>query len=49
MSEIIQITAIVEGATERNFITEVLQPYLNKKIYLLLQLWLQKLVKKAEI
>ena len=31
MSEIIQITAIVEGATERNFITEVLQPYLNKK------------------
>jgi Domain of unknown function (DUF4276) len=31
MSEIIRITAIVEGSTEKNFIDKVLQPYLNKQ------------------
>ncbi len=31
MSEIIEIMAIVEGSTERNFIKELLQPYLSKK------------------
>ena len=49
MSEIIRITAIVEGPTEKNFIDKVLQSYLNKQNIFITPIMASKSGQKAEI